>query len=63
MIKKGLQIILDWNPTLTPNFGMVDFDQKEINALGDYSRIMKYSFAASIVNRHGLDGQINLETV
>ena len=45
MIKKGLQIILDWNPTLTPKFGMVDFDQKEINALGDYSRIMKHSFA------------------
>ena len=33
LIKKGLQIIRDWNPKVTPKFGMVDFDEKEINAL------------------------------
>ena len=33
MIKKGLQIIHGWNPTVIPTFGMVDFDEKEINAL------------------------------
>ena len=29
MIKKGLQIKHEWNPTVTPKFGMVDFDEKE----------------------------------
>ena len=33
MLKKGLQTICDWNPTVTPKFGMVDFNEKEINAL------------------------------
>ena len=33
MIKKGLRIIRDWNPTATPKFGMADLDEKEINAL------------------------------
>ena len=33
MIKKGLQIIRDWNPTVTTKFGMADVDEKEINAL------------------------------
>ena len=33
MIKKGLQIIHNWNPTVIPKFGMVDFDEKEISAL------------------------------
>ena len=33
LIKKGLQIIRNWNPKVTPKFGMVDFDEKEINAL------------------------------
>ena len=33
MIKKGFQIIRDWNPTVTLKFGMVDFVEKEINAL------------------------------
>ena len=33
MIKKGLQIIHGWNSTVIPTFGMVDFDEKEINAL------------------------------
>ena len=28
-----MQIIRDWNPTVTPKFEMVDFDEKEINAL------------------------------
>ena len=32
MIKKGLQIIHDWNPTVIPKFGMV-VDEKEISAL------------------------------
>ena len=32
MIKKGLQIIRDWNPTVIPKFGMVDFAEKEISA-------------------------------
>ena len=31
MIKKGLQIIRDWNPTVIPKFGMVDFAEKEIS--------------------------------
>ena len=33
IIKKDLEIIHDWNPTVIPKFGMVDFDEKEINAL------------------------------
>ena len=33
MIKKDLQIIRDRNHTVTTKFGMVDFDEKEINAL------------------------------
>ena len=33
IIKTGLQIIHDWNPTVIPKFGMVDFDEKEISAL------------------------------
>ena len=33
MIKKGLQIIRDWNPTVTTKFGMADVEEKEINAL------------------------------
>ena len=33
MIKKGLQIICDLNPTVTPKFGMVDFGEEAISAL------------------------------
>ena len=33
IIKKDLEIIHDGNPTVIPKFGMVDFDEKEINVL------------------------------
>ena len=35
MIKKGLQIICDWNPTVISKFGMIDFDEKEMNVLDE----------------------------
>ena len=38
MIKKGLQITLDWNPTVIPEFGMIDFDEKEISTLEELFR-------------------------
>ena len=55
MIKKDLQIICEWNPTVTPKFRIVDFDEKEINALEQLFSDVKCLFAASIVNRHGLN--------
>ena len=35
MIKECLQIIFDWNLTVTPKFGMVETDKKENNALNE----------------------------
>ena len=35
MIKKGLQIVCDWNSTVISKFGMVDFDEKEMNVLDE----------------------------
>ena len=47
MIKIDLQIIRDWNPTVIQKFGMVDFDEKENNALDKLfpnTEVFIYSF-------------------
>ena len=62
MIKKGLQIICDWNPTVILKFGMVDFDEKEMNVLDELLPDIKAFSCSSILNSHGMDGQINLNT-
>ena len=58
MIKKGLQIICDWNPTVIPKIGMVDFDEKEINVLDELLPDIK-AFSCSLHLQQPWNGWTN----